>query len=136
MSLHLEIVTPEKEVFSDEVDTVVLPGTEGEMGILEAHAPVVTMLLPGELRYSKDGKEEELAVGEGMLEITATRVAVLTDMALAEHEIDEDAVEAALKRAEERKAGLVGDEEIAAVEASIQKSLAQLQLKRKRRRAV
>ncbi|MEM8954471.1 MAG: ATP synthase F1 subunit epsilon [Verrucomicrobiota bacterium] len=136
MGLHLEIVTPEKEVFSDEVSTVVVPGTEGEIGVLPAHAPVVTMLLPGELRYSKDGKEEELAVGEGMLEITGTRVAVLTDMALAEHEIDEDAVEEALKRAEERKAGLVGDEEIAAVEASIQKSLAQLQLKRKRRRNV
>jgi F-type H+-transporting ATPase subunit epsilon len=136
MSLHLEIVTPEKEVFSDQVDGVVVPGSEGEMGVLPAHTPLVTMLLPGELRYTKDGKEEELAVGEGMLEVTGQRVAVLTDMALAEHEIDETAVEEALKRAEERKAGLTGDEEIAAVEASIQKSLAQLHLKRKRRRTL
>jgi len=136
MSLHLEIVTPEKEVFSDQVDGVVVPGSEGEMGVLPAHTPLVTMLLPGELRYTKDGKEEELAVGEGMLEVTGQRVAVLTDMALAEHEIDESAVEEALKRAEDRKAGLTGDEEIAAVEAAIQKSLAQLHLKRKRRRTL
>jgi F-type H+-transporting ATPase subunit epsilon len=136
MSLHLEIVTPEKEVFSDQVDSVVVPGSEGEMGVLPAHEALVTMLLPGELRYTKDGKEEELAVGAGMLEVTGQRVAVLTDMALAEHEIDETAVEEALKRAEERKAGLTGDEEIAAVEAAIQKSLAQLHLKRKRRRTL
>ena len=65
MPLKLEIVTPEARIFSDDVDTVVLPGYEGEMGVLPAHAPLVTTLKPGELRYTKGGKTTEMAVGEG-----------------------------------------------------------------------
>ncbi|HUF63920.1 MAG TPA: F0F1 ATP synthase subunit epsilon [Verrucomicrobiales bacterium] len=134
MPLKLEIVTPEKKIFSDEVETVVIPGTEGEMGILPMHAPLVTTLIPGELRYVKDGAEMELAVGEGFVEVTQQRVAVLTDMAVSDEQIDEAAVEDALKRAEEALQEKTTAEEVAAVQASIQKSLAQLHLKRKRRR--
>jgi len=133
MSFRLEIVTPDKRTFSDEVDGVVIPGSEGELGVLEGHAPLVTTLLPGELRYTKDGKEESLAVGEGVVEITRESVAVLTDLAVTTADIDEAAVEEALKRAEDALSEKMSDEEIATVEASIQKSLAQLHVKRRRR---
>ncbi|MCB1065856.1 MAG: ATP synthase F1 subunit epsilon [Verrucomicrobiae bacterium] len=133
MAMRLEIVTPERRTFSDVVELVVLPGVEGEMGILEHHAPLVTTLAPGELRYTKGGEEHELAVGEGIVEITGSSVAVLTDMALNEAEIDEAAVSAALERAEKALLDKIGDEEVATVQASIQKSMAQLHLKRKRR---
>lgn len=132
--MRLEIVTPEKRTFSDLVDLVVIPGVEGEMGVLENHAALVTTLAPGELRYAKGGEEHELAVGEGIVEITGTSVSVLTDLAIAEADIDEAAVAAALERAEKALQEKLGDEEIATVQAAIQKSMAQLHLKRKRRR--
>jgi len=135
MAMRLEIVTPEERTFSDVVDQVVLPGVEGEMGVLENHADLVTTLSPGELRYTKGGEEHELAVGEGVVEITGKSVAVLTDLAIGEADIDEAAVAEALERAEEAlKSDHMGDEEIATVQAAIQKSMAQLHLKRKRRR--
>lgn len=134
MPIRLEIVTPEKRTFSDTVDLVVIPGIEGEMGVLENHAPLVTTLAPGELRYTKGGVEHELAVGEGVVEITGSTVSVLTDLAIGEADIDEAAVQAALDRAEKALQEKMGDEEIATVQAAIQKSMAQLHLKRKRRR--
>ena len=135
MPLQLEIVTPEAKIFSNEVSTVVLPGSLGEMGVLPNHAPIVTSLIPGELRYTKDNVTMEFAIGEGFAEITGTTVKVLTDLAVSEAGIDESTVQAALERAQARikDASLLGAEEIAAVEASIAKSLAQLHLKRKRR---
>ena len=134
MPLRLEIVTPESRVFSDDVDSVVLPGTEGEMGILPAHAPLVTMLKPGELRYVRGGKTEEIVVGEGLVEVTGSTVRVLTDAAMNESAIDESQVQEALARAEARmKEADLGPEEIASVEAMIAKSVAQLHFKRKRR---
>ena len=134
MALRLEIVTPEARIFSDEVDSVVLPGTEGELGILPEHAPLISTLKPGELAYSKGGKEDFLAVGEGFVEVTQSAVTVLTDMAVREEEIEEAAVEDAIRRAEEALEGIVADEEIALAEAAIAKAIAKLALKRKRRR--
>lgn len=136
MPIELEIVTPEKSVLSESVDYVVAPGVEGELGILPMHAPLVTTLKPGELRYVKGGTEHEFAVGEGLLEVMPDRVSVLTDLAVRDVEIDEAVVEEALKRAQDALSEKLGAEEVAAVEASIQKSLAQLHLKRKRRRQV
>ncbi|MDF1658247.1 MAG: ATP synthase F1 subunit epsilon [Verrucomicrobiales bacterium] len=132
--MQLDIVTPEKKAFSDEIDSVVVPGGEGEMGILKSHAPLVTTLNPGELRYMKDGEEHSLAIGTGVVEISNDRVSVLTDMALGESEIDEDAVEKALSRAQDSMKEISTPEEVAAVQVSIQKSLAQLHIKRRRRR--
>jgi F-type H+-transporting ATPase subunit epsilon len=123
-------------VFSQEVDSVTLPGSEGELGILPQHIPLVTALKPGELVYSKSGKAEHFAVGTGFVEVTGQRVSVLTDMAMGEGEIDEKAVEEALKRAQERLESIKHDahgEEVAIVMANIQKSMAQLHVKRKRR---
>lgn len=136
MAIELEIVTPEDKIFDSQVDSVIVPGIEGEMDVLVNHTPLVTTLNPGELRYRKDGEEISLAVGEGILEVTANRVAVLTDLAVNEADIDEAAVEEALQRAKDALAEKVSDEEIAAVEASILKSLAQLNLKRRRRRNI
>ncbi|MCF6313288.1 MAG: ATP synthase F1 subunit epsilon [Verrucomicrobiales bacterium] len=133
MAFRLEIVTPEKRIFSDDVEGVVIPGSEGELGILENHAPLLTNLQPGELRYTKGGKDETLVIGKGAVEVTRTKVSVMTDLAVTSDEIDEAAVEEALKRAEDALAEKMTDEEIATVEASIQKSLAQLTFKRKRR---
>jgi F-type H+-transporting ATPase subunit epsilon len=133
MPLKLEIVTPEASIFSDEVDIVVLPGSIGEMGVLPNHAPLVTTLQPGELTYTKDGSTTELAVGEGLVEVGPNGVNIATDMAIHGEEIDEAAVEAALQRAKDALAEKTNAEEVAAVEAAIAKSLAQLKLKRKRR---
>lgn len=136
MPFQLDIVTPEAKTFSDQVDDVIVPGSEGELGILVNHAPLVTTLKPGELRYRKDGVEYHLAVGEGILEVTPNRVAVLTDLAIGAAEIDEAAVEAALQRAQDALNDKISDEEFAAVEASIAKSMAQLHLKRRRRKSI
>jgi F-type H+-transporting ATPase subunit epsilon len=136
MSLHLEIVTPEKKIFSDVVGNVYLPGSDGEMGVLEGHAALVSAIEPGELCYEKDGRKYFLAVGSGFAEITQERVNILTDMAMGEEEIDENLVEEAMKRAEEKLAGISHDhdaEEVAHLQAVIAKATAQLRLKRSTR---
>ena len=133
MSFQLDIVTPEKTIFSDTVDDVYLPGSEGEMGVLDMHAALVAPLSPGELRYKKDGKIEELAVGEGFVEVSDDKVSVLIDLAIGEDAIDEAQVEEAMKRAQEALAGEnVDHDEMAALQAAIAKSEAMLKLKRKR----
>lgn len=135
MSLLLKIITPDKIVFSQEVDAVQVPGVEGEMGILTAHAPLVSAIKPGELSYTIGAHQEFLAVGEGFVQISGTQVSVLTDMAVADAEIDEKFVTAALASAQAALADKSGDqnsEEAALVMASIQKSMAQLALKRRR----
>jgi F-type H+-transporting ATPase subunit epsilon len=133
MSFQLDIVTPEKTIFSSTVEDVYLPGSEGEMGVLDMHAALVAPLSPGELRYKKDGKIEELAVGEGFVEVSDNKVSVLIDMAIGEDAIDEAQVEEAMKRAQEALAGEnVDHDEMAALQAAIAKSEAMLKLKRKR----
>lgn len=135
MPLKLEIVTPEARIFSDEVDSVLLPGVEGELGILPQHAPLVTTLKCGELRYTKGGKTEQMAVGEGLVEITGKHARVLTDMAIGVDQIDEKAVEEALERAQKALSTLDDgeqQEELAAVMATIQRTMAQLHVKRRR----
>ena len=133
MSFQLDIVTPVKTIFSSTVDDVYLPGSEGEMGVLDMHAALVAPLSPGELRYKKDGKIEELAVGEGFVEVSDNKVSVLIDLAIGEDAIDEAQVEEAMKRAQEALAGEnVDHDEMAALQAAIAKSEAMLKLKRKR----
>jgi F-type H+-transporting ATPase subunit epsilon len=135
MAIKLEIVTPEARVYTDEVDTVVLPGSLGEMGVLPNHAPLVSGILPGELRITKGGLTTDYAVGEGFIEVTGTTIKVLTDLAVSEAAIDESKVQEALDRAQARMkdAANLSAEEVAATEAAIAKSLAQLKIKRKRR---
>lgn len=131
--LQLEIVTPDHKVYSDAVDMVVIPAVEGEMGILPMHIPLMTTINPGELAVIKAGKTDYLAVGGGFVEVTASSVTVITDMAVREERIDEAAVQEALDRAGARlKETDLAGEELATVEASIQRSLAQLHVKRRR----
>jgi F-type H+-transporting ATPase subunit epsilon len=132
-TLKLEIVTPEKTAYSEDVEMVTLPGSEGELGVYPNHVPLLTTLNPGELRVLKGGKETFLAIGEGFVEITASTVSVLTDMALEPSVIDESAAEAAVARAKAAMKEDLGKEEVAAVQASLQKALAQLHVKRRRR---
>ena len=123
--LLLEIVTPEAKAFSGEVEMVVLPGVEGELGILPMHVPLMTQLLPGEVRILQDGKQTELVVGTGFVEVSQTHVSILTDMAMADTEIDEAAAEEAMKRAEARaKEKDLNSEEVAEIESEIARSLA------------
>ncbi len=134
MPLQLDIVTPEKKVFSDAVDHVYLPGADGEIGVLPMHAGLVTALKPGELRYLHNGKEVKLAVGSGFAEVTQTKVVVLTDMALGEEEIDEQSAEDAINRAKEKLASVehsMDAEEVAYLQSVISKSTAALHFKRK-----
>lgn len=136
MQLELEIVTPERKVFSGIVANVYLPAEEGEMGVLPKHTALVAALKPGELRYEMDGKVAAIAVGSGFVEVTQQKVTVLTDMAMHEIEIDEAKVEEAMKRAHDTLAAMHHDsdaEEVAHLQGVIAKSLAQLNLKRKNR---
>jgi F-type H+-transporting ATPase subunit epsilon len=132
--LLLEIVTPEAKTFSDDVDMVVLPGVEGELGILPMHVPLMTRLLPGEVRITQGEKQIELVVGTGFVEVTQTKVSILTDMAMSDAEVDEGAVEEAIKRAEANLQDKdLNSEEVAEIEGAIARSLAQLKFKRRRR---
>src|SRR5947207_1624253 len=97
-TLKLEIVTPEEKIYSEDVEMVTLPGSEGELGVYPKHVPLLTTLKPGELRVIKNGRETALAIGEGFVEIKADAVSVLTDMALESEKIDIAAAEAAVKR--------------------------------------
>src|SRR5438045_9709882 len=132
-TLRLEIVTPEKTAYSEDVEMVTLPGSEGELGVYPNHVPLLTTLNPGELRVVKGGRETFLAIGEGFVEITGSSVSVLTDMALEPSVLDESAAEAAVARAQAAMKEDLGKEEVAAVQASLQKALAQLHVKRRRR---
>jgi F-type H+-transporting ATPase subunit epsilon len=131
-TLKLEIVTPERKIYSEDVDMVTLPGSEGELGVYPKHVPLLTTLKPGELRVIQNGRETTMAIGEGFVEIKADSVSVLTDMALEAEKIDISAAEAAVERA---KAAMKEDqtpEQVAAIQASLQKALAQLHVKRRR----
>ncbi len=132
-TLKLEIVTPEAVTYSEDVDMVTLPGVEGEMGIFPMHVPLMTQIVPGEVSVRKNGQDYFLAVGEGFVEITGTRVAILTDMAVKAGDIDETKAEEARKRAEERMNEKLSDEEMANVSAALAHSLAQLKVKRRNR---
>ena len=132
-TLKLEFVTPEEKIYSEDVDMVTLPGAEGELGVYAKHVPVLTTLKPGELRVIKDGRETAMAVGEGFVEIKADGISVLTDMALESEKIDIAAAEKAVASAQAAMKEDHTAEEVAAIQGSLQKALAQLHVKRRRR---
>ena len=134
MPLQLDIVTPEKSIFSGLVDHVYLPGADGEMGILPQHAGLVTALQAGVLRYLHAGLEIPIAIGSGFAEVTQKKVVVLTDMALGEAEIDVARAEAGIKQAQEKLASVdhsLDVEEVAYLQATIAKATAALKIKRR-----
>jgi F-type H+-transporting ATPase subunit epsilon len=130
-TLTLEIVTPEGTVYSERVDMVTLPGIVGQMGVYPHHVPLMTQMTPGEIIVRKDGHETYLATGEGLIDVTGDRVSVLTDLAVAADRIDEAKAEEARRRAEARLREKLSDEEVASVNASLARSLAQLRVKRR-----
>ena len=134
MPLKLEIVTPEAVIYSEIVDMVTLPGVEGEMGILPNHVPLMTQVAAGEVIARKSNQNHHLAVGDGFVEITGDRVAILTDMAIKADDIDEVKAEEARKRAEARLQEKLSEEESASVSAALAHSLAQIKVKRRSRR--
>lgn len=132
-TLHLEIVTPETTVFSEPVEMVTLPGVQGQMSIFPQHVRLITQLVPGELVVRKQGRDEFLAVGEGLVEISNERLSIVTNMAVTLESIDEAAAEEARQRAAARLKEKLSAEEIASVNASLARSLAQLHVKRRHR---
>lgn len=130
-TIKLEIVTPQATVHSEDVDMVTLPGVEGQMGILPHHVRLMTQLVPGEMIVRKNGHAHFLAVGEGLIEITSDRVAILTDMAVATENIDEARAEEARQRAAARLREKISSTEVASVNAALARSLAQLRVKRR-----
>jgi F-type H+-transporting ATPase subunit epsilon len=130
-TLKLEIVTPEEKIYSEDVEMVTLPGSEGELGVYPNHVPVLTALKPGELRIVKDGRESAMAIGEGFVEIKADGVSILTDMALQSEKIDIAAAEAAVARAQAAMKEDTTPEQLVAIQASLQKALAQLHVRRR-----
>jgi F-type H+-transporting ATPase subunit epsilon len=133
-TLRLEIVTPQAIVFSEDVTMVTLPGVDGEFGVYPQHVRLITQIVPGEIIVNKDGHDTFLAVGEGLVEVRVDRVAIVTDMAVPSDKIDEAKVEEARQRAEARLQEKISDEEVASVNASLVRALAQLEVKRRRRR--
>jgi F-type H+-transporting ATPase subunit epsilon len=133
-TLKLEIVTPEGVVYSENVEMVTLPGVVGQMGVYPQHTPLMTQMVPGEIIVLKDGRETFLATGEGLIDVTGDRVAVLTDLAITADRIDEAKVEEARRRAEARLQEKLSDEEVASVNAALARSLAQLHVKRRQRK--
>jgi len=131
---RLDIVTAERVVFSEDVDVVVAPGVEGQLGILPHHAPLMTMLMPGELRVRKGGEEFFLAISGGFLEVRPDRIIVLADAAERAEEIDIARAEEAKRRAEELLKTRPPELDEARTEAALRRSLARLRVVERRRK--
>jgi F-type H+-transporting ATPase subunit epsilon len=136
MPIHLEIVTAERVVMSDDVDQINAPTKDGRVGILPRHMPLLTILDVGQLDIIKGGATTSLAVSGGFMEVLPTRVTILADTAERADEIDEARAEAARRHAEERIAQRQSDQEMALAEAELRRALIRLrvaQLRRNRR---
>jgi len=135
MPLTLEIVTPEARVYSDTIDTVVIPTTSGEIGILPGHIPLLTQVAAGALRVTKDGISQLLAVSGGFAQIAGDKVSVLAQSAIEAEKIDEQAAENAMKRAEEelrKGTSSLPPAEIERLEGIVRFSVAQIGVRRRR----
>lgn len=135
MPLTLEIVTPDARVYSDTIDTVVIPTVEGEVGILPGHIPLLTQVQDGELRVTKGTETTFLAVSGGFAEVAGDRVHILAEHAITESRIDEKAVEEALKRAEQQlaEAKNIDPQQYEQLQSLVRYSGVQLAVKRRRR---
>jgi len=131
-TLRLEIITPEATVYSEDVDMVTLPAVEGQLGIYPQHIRLMAQMVPGEMIVRKNGHDDLLAVGEGLIEITGASVSIVTDMAVAADKIDEAKVEEARQRAAARLREKLSAEEVASVNSALVRSLVQLRVKRRR----
>ena len=131
--MKLEIVTGERLVYSGDVEVLVAPGIEGELGILPHHAPLLTMLQPGEIRIVVNGQEEYMVISGGFLEVLANTVTILADTAERADEIDEERAQEAVQRAQERLTGQLAAQDLERALASIRRAQARVQVARRRR---
>lgn len=133
MGVQLDIVTPERELFVGEVDSILAPGVEGQLGILPHHAPLVTVLAEGEL-IARLGEEERIfAIHGGYMQVLPERVIVLADVGERAEDVDVERAEAARRRAEELLKRAPPPEERAAAMAALRRSLVRLRVARRRR---
>ena len=132
--IRFEIVTAERVIYSDDVDIVIAPGIEGQMAILPSHAPLLTMLQPGELVVRKEGEETAIFVSGGFLEVMQNSVTVLADTAERAEEIDVERAEEAKRRAEERLAGRLPEMDLARAEIALRRALTRIKVAERRRR--
>ena len=132
-TMTLEVATPEAVVYSDEVEMVTIPGVDGQLGILPQHTRLMTYLVPGEMIVRKNGRDDFMAIGEGLVEVTNCRISIATNMAIAMENIDETVAEEARQRAAARLREKLSSEEVASVNSSLARAVAQLHVKRRRR---
>jgi F-type H+-transporting ATPase subunit epsilon len=130
MPIHLEIVTAERVVLSDDVDMISAPTKDGRVGILPRHTPLLTILAPGELGIIKGGVRTPFAVSGGFMEVLPTRVTILADTVERADEIDEARAEEARRQAEERKQMAQSEQDLALAEAKLRKEMVRLQVSR------
>ena len=137
MPIHLEVITPERKVYEDDVDMVIAPGSEGYLGILPHHTPLLTALGPGEFRVKKGGVEEILAVFGGFMDVRGDRVVVLTEAAEPAEEIDAQRAQQARERAQEvlAQAGTISAADEARARASLQRALVRIRVSERRHRS-
>lgn len=135
MPLNLQVVTAERIIINEDVDTLVAPGSDGELGILPRHAPLLSGLKPGELRFRRGGEENYLAIGGGFIEVLNNKVIVLADSAERSEEIDLERAEAARRTAEQTLAnrGQMSIEQLAAAEAALRRAMVRLDIGTRRR---
>lgn len=133
-TMRLEIVTADRVIYSEDVDALVAPGIDGQLGILPNHAPLLTALQPGEIRVVKDGEDTHMAVGGGFLEVMTNTVTILADTAERAEEIDIERAEEAVRRAQERIETGGADLDMQRAVASIRRSQARILAARHRRR--
>ena len=132
-SMRLEIVTAERLVYSEEIDVLVAPGIDGELGILPRHAPLLTELKPGEIRVVKDGEDTYMVVSGGFMEVLGSKVTILADTAEHVGEIDVERAEEALRQAQEQVATRASDMDMERALAAMRRSQARLRVARRRR---
>ncbi len=133
MPMQLQIITAEREVFSGDVDALVAPGVAGQLGILPRHAPLMTVLQPGELMVRADGEESYLALGGGYMEVLGNRVTILADAAEDVDEIDEARAQQAMEQAQQRIANRESDAELEQAIASLRRAQVRVTVSRRRR---
>lgn len=132
--MRLEIITAEQQAYADDVEALVAPGIDGELGILPHHAPLITALQPGEIMIRKDGQESYMVVSGGFLEVMANQVTILADAAERSEEIDEARAQEAMQQAQERLASSTGDLDLEQATTSLRRANIRLKVFRRRRR--
>ena len=134
VTMRLEIITAERQVYADDIEVLVAPGIDGELGILPHHAPLMTALQPGEIMIRKEGQESYLMVSGGFLEVMANRVTILADACEHSDEIDEERARVAMQQAQERLASRGADLDLEQAGAAVRRAESRLRVARRRRR--